>query len=244
MLRNPNFYNCHFDFKFILCYFETQSTFNMEKDSSLQQLNEIRTMMERSSRFISLSGLSGISAGIIALIGSAFIFFYLNFDTRYFNIDKYFREGMYHFGINDAMIILITAIVILASALGFAIYFTTRKARKKGLSVWTRTTKLLLYNVAIPLITGGVFCFILVYYRLIFLIAPTTLVFYGLALLNGSKYTLPEIQWLGISEILLGLVACILPGYGLFFWAIGFGVLHIVYGAVMYKKYEISPHEQ
>ena len=244
MLRNANFYDQHFVFKFILCYFETQSTFNMEKDSSLQQLNEIRAMMERSSRFISLSGLSGISAGIVALIGSAFVFFYLDFDTRYFNIDKYFREGLYHFGLKDAMIIMITAIVVLTLALGFAIYFTTKKARQKGLSVWTRTTKLLLYNVAIPLITGGIFCFILLYYKLIFLIAPTTLIFYGLALLNGSKYTLPEIQWLGISEILLGLVACIKPGYGLFFWAIGFGILHIVYGAVMYKKYEAGSVKQ
>lgn len=216
----------------------------MEKDSSLQQLNEIRAMMERSSRFISLSGLSGISAGIIALLGSAFIFFYLDFDIRYFNIDMYFREGLDHFGFKDAMIILITAFIILTFALGFAIYFTTRKARKKGLSVWTRTTKLLLYNVAIPLITGGIFCFILLYYRLIFLIAPTTLVFYGLALLNGSKYTLPEIQWLGISEILLGLIACIFPGYGLVFWAIGFGVLHIVYGVVMYRKYETGTIKQ
>jgi len=215
----------------------------MKKDSSLQQLNEIRAMMERSSRFISLSGLSGISAGIIALIGSAFVFFYLDFDIRYFNIDKYFLEGLYNVGLNEIMIILVTAMIILASALGLAIYFTTRKARQKGLSVWTRTTKLLLYNVAIPLMTGGIFCFILLYYRLIFLIAPTTLVFYGLALLNGSKYTLPEIQWLGISEIFLGLVACIIPGYGLFFWAIGFGVLHIAYGAVMYRKYESGTNQ-
>ena len=195
-------------------------------------------MMERSSRFISLSGLSGISAGIVALIGSAFIFFYLDYDIRYFNVERYFREGMFHFGYKDAMIILFTAFAVLLLALGSAIYFTTRKARKKGLSIWTRTTKLLLYNVAIPLATGGIFCFILLYYRLIFLIAPATLVFYGLALLNGSKYTLPEIQWLGISEIILGLVACMLPGYGLIFWGIGFGLLHIIYGGVMYKKYE------
>jgi len=216
----------------------------MDKDSSLQQLNEIRAMMERSSRFISLSGLSGIAAGIIALIGSAFIFFYLNFDTRYFDVERYFREGMYHFSYYDAMIILITAFVVLVLALGSAIYFTTTKARKKGLNIWTRTTKLLLYNVAIPIVTGGVFCLILLYYRVIFLIAPSTLIFYGLALLNGSKYTLPEIQWLGVSEILLGLVACMLPGYGLLFWALGFGVLHILYGGVMYMKYETSNAKQ
>lgn len=210
----------------------------MKKDTSQQQINEIRVMMERSSRFISLSGLSGISAGIVALLGAAFVFFYLDFDIRYFNIDRYFLEGMNSIGLHDSLVVLITPLIILALALSSAIYFTTRKAKKKGLNVWSRTTKLLLFSLAIPLSTGGIFCLILLYYKLIFLIAPATLIFYGLALLNGSKYTLPEIQWLGVSEILLGLIACILAGYGLIFWALGFGVLHIIYGIAMYKKYE------
>jgi hypothetical protein len=43
---------------------------------------------------------------------------------------------------------------------------------------------------------------------------------------------------LGICEIGLGLIASIYMGYGLLFWAVGFGVLHIIYGIVMYMKYE------
>jgi hypothetical protein len=210
----------------------------MNKETSLQQLGEIHAMMERSSRFISLSGLSGVSAGIIALLGATFVFFFLDFDIRYFDIDRYFREGFYGVNKKDVLIIMFAAVLVLVLAVASAIYFTTRRAKKRGLRVWTGTSKLMLVNIAIPLASGGVFSFILLYYKLIFLIAPATLIFYGLALLNGSKYTLPEIQWLGVSEIVLGLIACMFAGYGLIFWMLGFGILHIVYGIVMYKKYE------
>ncbi len=207
-------------------------------NSSKLQLDEIRNLMERSSRFISLSGLSGISAGLIALVGAVFAFFYLKFDLRYFDIDAFFSEK--HAGIfrKEIIILLIDAAIIFSLAVSSAIFFTTRRAKRKELKVWNRTTRLMLYSIAVPLLTGGIFCAILLYYKLIFLIAPATLIFYGLALLNGSKYTLPEIQWLGISEIILGLIASIFPGYAILFWSIGFGLLHIIYGAAMYYRYE------
>jgi hypothetical protein len=69
-------------------------------------------------------------------------------------------------------------------------------------------------------------------------VAPATLVFYGLALVNGSKYTLNDIRNIGYLEAGLGVVSMFVPGYGLWFWALGFGVLHIVYGVTMYYKYE------
>jgi hypothetical protein len=210
------------------------------ENSSKPQIDEIRNLMERSSRFISLSGLSGISAGIIALIGAAFAFFYLNFDIRYFDIDRYFIEKYHHVCQTDIYILLIDATIVLLLAITAAIFFTTRRAKRKGLKVWTQTTRRLLYNVAVPLFAGGIFCAILLYYQIIFLVAPATLIFYGLALLNGSKYTLPEIQWLGISEIVLGLIACVFPGYALIFWSVGFGLLHIIYGMSMYYRYELA----
>jgi hypothetical protein len=206
--------------------------------TSKQQLDEIRNLMERSSRFISLSGLSGISAGIVALLGAVFAFFFLNFDVRYFDFKRYFDEKLYYILPVKMYTLLLDAGIVLILAILFAILFTTRRAKRKGLKVWTHTTRLMLYAIAIPLLTGGIFCIILLYYRLIFLIAPATLIFYGLALLNASKFTLNEIQWLGISEIILGLISCVLPGYGLLFWMLGFGILHIVYGAVMYYRYE------
>jgi hypothetical protein len=131
----------------------------------------------------------------------------------------------------DAMFVLVASIVV-------GLILTWRSAKKNGQTIWDATAKRMLINLMIPLVTGGFFCMILLMHGLIGLVAPVTLIFYGLALINGSKYTLDDIRYLGICEIILGLLASIFIGYGLLFWAIGFGVLHIVYGMLMYNKYE------
>ena len=106
------------------------------------------------------------------------------------------------------------------------------------MKVWDSTARRMVISLFVPLATGGIFCLILLYHHLVFLMAPSTLLFYGLALINASKYTLHEARVLGISEVILGLMAAWLVGYGLLFWAIGFGVLHIFYGLMMYFRYE------
>jgi hypothetical protein len=204
----------------------------------IQNLSEIRNLMERSSRFLSLSGLSGIFAGLIALIGASVAFFYLDYDERYFNIHQYFIDKLYDHRQSGIGFLMADALIILLLALSSGIYFTTRKARKNNLKVWDSTTKRLLVNVLIPLSSGGIFCLALLYNGVFFLVAPATLVFYGLALIHASKYTLPDVRILGISEVVTGLVASFFVGYGLLFWAFGFGVLHILYGSIMYYRYE------
>ncbi|QHT71164.1 hypothetical protein GXP67_33185 [Rhodocytophaga rosea] len=208
-----------------------------QEDQHLDTLYEIRNMMEKSSRFISLSGLSGVFAGVYALIGAALAFFYLKLD--------FFQPAYYDYLNNNQQVIRSTGIFFIANALAVltlalatCLYLSTRKAKKQGLPIWTPTSRRLLMSVAIPLATGGIFCLALIYHQGFGLIAPTTLLFYGLALINGSKYTLHDVHYLGICEIVLGLIGSFFTGYGLLLWAIGFGVLHIVYGTLMYYKYE------
>lgn len=226
-------------------YFGFQSTFKMEiSQKPIEQLTEIRNMMERSSRFISLSGLSGVSAGIFALIGSGIAFIYLDFNQGHFNSEAFLRDQIYT-GFSDTLkFIVLDALIILFFALASAIYFTSRKARKRGLKVWDNAARRMVINLMIPLASGGIFCIILIYHNLAFLLAPASLLFYGLALLNAGKYTFHEIRILGISEIILGLMASWLIGYGLLFWAIGFGVMHIFYGLMMYFRYEATGSEK
>jgi hypothetical protein len=210
----------------------------------IEQLTEIRNMMERSSRFISLSGLSGVAAGIFALIGSGIAFFYLDFDHDHLNSVSNLTETIYP-GFNDSLkFIILDALIVLFLAVASAIFFTSMKARKKGLKVWDVTARRMVINLTIPLASGGIFCLILLYHHLVFLLAPATLLFYGLALLNAGKYTYHEIRVLGISEIILGLMASWLIRYGLLFWAIGFGVMHIFYGLMMYFRYEAVRSEK
>jgi uncharacterized membrane protein YgdD (TMEM256/DUF423 family) len=205
----------------------------------LETLSEIRSLMERSSRFISLSGLSGVAAGTFALIGAAMAYIYLGispFDGKH--VYYIAAQTVDKWGMNYITFFFLDATLVMFAALAAGIFFTVRKAKKKGQKIWDALTQRLLINMMIPLFSGGIFCLALLYHGFIGFIAPATLIFYGLALVNASKYTLADVRFLGISEIILGLIASFKIGYGLEFWAIGFGILHILYGTIMYFKYE------
>ena len=200
----------------------------MKNEKYLKDIQDIKQMMSQSSKFISLSGLSGILAGIYALIG-AYVVNYLIEKNKY---DVIIIEGL------TFKLIILTAFVVLVLSLVTAYIMTVHKAKKVGEKVWDASSKRLLINFCIPLFTGGIFALLLLRHEVYGLIAPITLIFYGMACLNASKYTLRDVRYLGITEIMLGLIAVEFSGYGLYFWVLGFGICHIVYGAVMYFKYD------
>ena len=203
---------------------------------SLQEVKDIRRMMERSSRFISLSGLSGVSAGVFALAGAAVARYIIfkNYYTEY-NDRGFFASG--DFSALKWQLIVLAAGVFVAAFFS-AFYFTWRKSNRQGYSLWNLTSRRLFWNMAIPLAAGGLFILGMLQYNEWRFVAPACLVFYGLALVNASKYTLTDIRYLGYCEIITGLINMLWIGKGLYFWAVGFGVLHIVYGIVMWWKYE------
>lgn len=213
----------------------------LSQQEHLQELREIRTLMERSSRFIGLSGLSGVAAGVCAIIGATAAYLYLDivpfeFDHNYVYYAKALSSARW--GFDYRTFLVLDGLLTMMAAVASGIFFTTRQAKRKNQTIWDKTALRLLYNLGIPLASGGLFCLAMLWHGYLEFVAPTTLVFYGLALVNGSKYTLPDVQYLGIAEIILGLLAMFLLRYGLEFWVVGFGILHIVYGLVMYTKYE------
>lgn len=200
----------------------------MENEKYLKDIQDIKQMMSQSSQFISLSGLSGILAGIYALIGAVFVNYLI--DTNEYEViilESYTFKS-----------IITTAIVVLVLSLVTAYIMTIQKAKKVGEKVWNPTSRRLLINFCIPLFTGGIFALLLLRHQVYGLIAPITLIFYGLACINASKYTLRDVRYLGLTEIILGLLAVEFSGYGLYFWVLGFGICHIIYGAVMHFKYD------
>ncbi len=204
----------------------------MQTEQPLEALKDIKRMMERSSRFISLSGLSGVAAGICALIGA----WLAREEIAAFRAN----EGRYA---QDSVLILEQNLIIIAAgvfiaALVTAFIFTYRRARKNAASIWDVTARRLMLNTLIPMAAGGIFIMGMMYHGTTLFVSAACLVFYGLALVNGSGYTLGEIRYLGYLEIILGLMNLWLPGYSLMFWTIGFGVLHIVYGVIMWMKYD------
>lgn len=205
----------------------------MKEDSIYSELSSIRSLMERSSKFISLSGLSGVMAGVYALGGAFLAQRLLESPTGKFNTpDEYNLNA----GIVPQLTLI--AIAVLLLSITTCLILTLRQSKKKGEPFWHPGSKRLLANLAIPLLTGGIFTTILLLRAEYSLIIPACLIFYGLALVSGSQYTFSDVKWLGILEISLGLLCALIPGYGLIFWIIGFGVLHILYGFIMHFKYK------
>ena len=200
----------------------------MEKQKYIEDIEAIKDMMDRSSKFISLSGLSGVLAGTFALIAA-----YLAYSTVNEGKDfmEYEKAVLTMSSLSKLLLIAISTIVL---SVGCGIFLTTRKARKLNQSIFDKQAQLMLTHLAIPLITGGVLCVILLLKGGVALVAPLTLIFYGLALVNASKYAVDAMRTLGLIEIALGLLATWFLGYGLIFWAIGFGVMHIIYGIFMH----------
>lgn len=198
-------------------------------------LRDIKQIMERSSRFISLSGLSGVAAGSVALLGAwaAYLIldnYYGGYNSRgLFSGDEFSKLKLKLLGL---------AAVVFAVAFAASFYFTWRRARRQHVSLWGPVSKRLFWNMSLPLLTGAAFILAMLRYDDWSYVSSACLIFYGLALINASKYTLTDIRYLGYCEIILGIINMFYIGYGLYFWAAGFGALHIVYGIIMWNKYE------
>ena len=211
-----------------------------EQQQSLQDIQQIKKMMERSSRFISLSGLSGIAAGVCALAGAYFandVIVDNGGPLGYRAVVARTLEAETIQGFMGHRLFQIALFTFFAALL-LSFLFTYLRSKKNKIPMWGYSSKRLLINVAVPMVAGGVYLFRQMQFGNYGLIAPGCLIFYGLALVNASKYTLNEIRYLGYCQILLGIINCWFVGYGVYFWAVGFGILHIIYGIVMWHRYE------
>ena len=199
------------------------------QENALTALEEIRSIMQRSAKFISLSGWSGIWAGLTALAGAYYV------ERQYFS--HWRNDGMLGTNTHAAPLVLTCLLILLIAATG-AWLFTQHKVKRTGEKLWNATSRKMLTELLIPLGAGGLVCLAMLYHADVKYLAPLTLIFYGLGLINCSKYTFDEIRHLGMLEILLALPGLFFPGYGLILWALGFGVLHIIYGLLMWQKYD------
>ena len=204
---------------------------------SIGDIKAIRKIMEESTRFLSLSGLSGVFAGLTAIAGALFAWFFI-LDKGSIHFDEYFRNLPEKESISLRWKLIADAIAVLLLSVLISLYFSVKKAKKESKNLWTPVSRRLVINFLIPLAAGGIFVIALLVRNQIQFIVPSFLIFYGLALVSAGKFTFGEVFYLGILEIVTGLAAAFVPAWGLSFWIIGFGILHIVYGLAMYRRYE------
>lgn len=202
----------------------------MSDKDYLKDISTIKNLMNKSSRFISLSGLSGILAGIYALIGAALTYYLVtSYSYGTLTLDGWVFRYVFFILFMVAFLSVVTGI-----------YLTTKKAKQNGESIWDGSSKRLLFNFLIPLVAGGLYILIILSQGRYGQTGGLMLIFYGLALVSASKYSIGDIKYLGFTEIILGLIATLYPGYGFWLWVIGFGIMHIIYGTYMHFKYDVK----
>ncbi|MBK9148921.1 MAG: hypothetical protein IPM12_14020 [Flavobacteriales bacterium] len=217
----------------------------MNQQEHLDELARIRGLMDRSTRFLSLSGLSGVIAGVAALFGAfaarehhlALVWSrdYTGYSGETIVLGPMSRQDAWW---DHVTFLLADGALVLAVALLGAFWFTWRRSKRTGQGLWDASARRMVANLFLPLVGGGLFSLALILNGAVQLVPAATLLFYGIALLNASKYTLDEIRWLGLSDMALGAVAAFWADAGLLFWALGFGVLHIFYGGLMWLRHE------
>lgn len=209
-----------------------------KQQEQLNAIHDIKKLMERSSRFSALSGLSGVVVGLLALL--SIIANYSILGISPFHSVSYLAVLAPHGVMNYELLNLIAINLGSTLLISFltAIWLSNKNAVKRGEKIWDLSAKRMMLNFSIPMIAGAVYCSILFMQNHIELIIPATLLFYGLALLNASKYTVDDIRYLGVLLVIVGLLASLYVEQAFLFWGVGFGLLHILYGSFMYFKYE------
>ncbi|HWR74573.1 MAG TPA: hypothetical protein VN276_02990, partial [Bacteroidales bacterium] len=206
-------------------------------DQHLEDIKVIKKIMEESSRFLSLSGLSGIVAGLLAIAGAVAANLIINgapAAEEWYSVPLT-ADPAWH---RSTVLLFADMAAVLVLSLAAAVLFSSRKARKSGLSAWTPVTRRMLASLLLPLVTGGLFIFITLSRVPANVTIASTLIFYGLAVISAGKFTFGEIHRLGVLEVLTGLVCLLVPQWSVFIWALGFGVIHIGYGLFMHLRYK------
>ena len=207
-----------------------------EKDISL-----IKNLMEKSSKFSNLSGYAIATTGLLALLGAVFVYFDLGISIS----EKYisYAELINQTGNANSIYTKIKLLVIIASLILLTslliLYVTAKlKSERHDINLFNSSFSRALKSLFIPVLSGGIFCGFLILHKIYGLVAPATLIFYGLGLISASKYSYNELELLGYLELLLGTIASYYMGSGLLFWMIGFGIGHIVLGVFIHYKYD------
>jgi heme/copper-type cytochrome/quinol oxidase subunit 2 len=214
----------------------------MENKEVLSTLNEIRDMMQKSSKFLTLSGMSAVLVGIYACVAAVIACNILGSESGLVPDFADFPQLRVNMSRRLQMMEFSAAVLILL-CIGTVYAFSCRKAKKQqNPLVFNITARRFLWSFFLPLIVGGILCLALIYKQEYGLMSDVMLIFYGIALVNASSYTYSNTRFLGYAELALGLTGSFIDGHALLFWMLGFGVFHIVYGVFVYLKYDRTPN--
>ncbi|HTX13996.1 MAG TPA: hypothetical protein VMD77_01790 [Candidatus Baltobacteraceae bacterium] len=184
-------------------------------DRARDNLRYIRETMERAASFTAVPGWGGVAIGITAL-GAAGIASQQSSPSDW----------------------LLTWVVEAAVAVSIAIWTTISKARAAGTPLFSGPGRRFVYAFAPPLFVGALLTLLMARLSIIGAIAGVWLLLYGTGVVTGGAFSIRIVPLMGLCFIVLGTVALFCPWtWGNALLAAGFGGLHVIFGAVIARKY-------
>ena len=181
-------------------------------DRAMDNLRYIRETMERSQSFTAVSGVGGVLMGLIAL-GATFL------AVRTETIEAWVAVWM-------------SAAVL---SLGSALVAMTMKARAAGGSLLVGAGRKFAWNLTPPLLVGGLLTVAMTQMGAAALLPGVWLLLYGRGVVRGGAFSVGVVPLMGLAFMLVGAAALFAPAtWGNLFMAGGFGLLHIVFGILIF----------
>ena len=184
-------------------------------DRAMDNLRFIRETMERSTSFTAVSGVAGMIMGAVAMVAAVVA------STRR----------------TPEAWLLTWLIAALVAGLA-ALWAMIRKARASGVSLLSGPGSKFALFFTPPIVVGALLTAALVRVDLLSVLPGAWLLLYGTAVVSGGAFSVRIVPMMGVGFMLVGALALFAPpAWGDEFMAVGFGVLHIVFGLVIWRKH-------
>ena len=183
-------------------------------DRAMDNLRFIRETMERSASFTAVSGWAGVAMGVVAL-GAAAV--------------ARLQEAPW------AWLAVWLAAASLSAAV--AVGGMAMKSRSVGTPLFSGPGRKFASSFAPPIAVGGALTLALFGAGQTALLPGTWLLLYGAAVVTGGAHSVRIVPLMGVMFMATGAVALALPGWGDVFMAVGFGLLHLVFGVIIARRH-------
>lgn len=187
---------------------------------AIDNLRYIRETMERAEAFTAVPGWGGMMMGITAVAAAGFASHQV---TRSAWLAVWLVEG--------------------ALAIAVGVFAMWRKSLSVGKPFWSAPARKFLFSFLPPLIAGAVLTLALWRAEAVAAIPGAWLMLYGAGVITGGTFSVPAIPVMGLCFLIEGAAAALLlPNTPSHLWAdvwlgAGFGGLHILFGAIVARRY-------
>ena len=184
-------------------------------DRAMDNLRYIRETMERASAFTAVPGWGQVAIGVSAIAAA------------YLAAHQATPRAWLGVWLAEAIISML-----------IAGWLMDRKARAQHVPLFSGPGRKVAFSLSPPIVVGALLTVVLFRAGLVNAIPGVWLLLYGTGVVTGGMFSVSVVPVMGVCFMLLGAAGLFTPAvWGNWLMAAGFGGLHIIFGAIIARRY-------